>query len=224
MTLKQLYQLHEMSLLRQSIGREEVLPPHRFPDAEPGSLNATYRGRSQERIAIGIMIWQRLDNVFERIYGTKAIYIEDDMYEGAEGFIAIWDHFQKPLRGTVSQRNGHITARRSWSSIFGTTSPTRRYSIQAVLGSTKTALMTRKDDRFLKRHITQICGFSDMSRRWNQAGHVVGSYAMSCNARMNSESLLMLFRLSVNVYMLDLVYIAAMSVLDLSPVSSSSNL
>lgn len=106
MTLKQLYQLHDMSLLRQSIGREEVLPPHRFPDAEPGSLDATYRGRSQERIALSIMIWQRLDDVFERIYGTKAIYIEDDMYEGAEGFIAIWDQFQQPLRGTVSQRNG----------------------------------------------------------------------------------------------------------------------
>lgn len=106
MTLKQLYQLHEMSKLRQSIGREEVLPPHPFPDAKSGSISATSRGRSQERIALETMIWQRLNDVFKRIYETKAIVIQDDFDEGAGGFVAIWDHFQEPLRGNVSQCNG----------------------------------------------------------------------------------------------------------------------
>lgn len=61
MTLKQLYRLHEMTKLTQSIGQgEESIPSPIFPDEPPDSAHSINIGQSEERIALSNQIWQRI--------------------------------------------------------------------------------------------------------------------------------------------------------------------
>ena len=97
MILKQLYEVYEISKLRQSIGREEVRPAHQFTDARPGSLRAINRERSRERVALGEKIWQYIEQTFQRFYHREAendFWGVDDLYEGTPGYIVMWDHWQ----------------------------------------------------------------------------------------------------------------------------------
>ncbi len=48
MTSKQLYCLHEMTNLTQSIGKEEVVPPPLFPDEARDSVHYINNGRSEK--------------------------------------------------------------------------------------------------------------------------------------------------------------------------------
>ena len=105
MTMKQLYQLYEMSTLTQSIGREEVVPAPRFPDADPNSIHAINKGRSQERVALSEKIWQRIEHTYQRIYHRDAELVwVHTLYEGAWGFIVMWDHWQSSLKEVVCGR------------------------------------------------------------------------------------------------------------------------
>ena len=96
MTLKKLYEVHEISKIWQSIGREEVRPAHRFPDARPGSFSAINTARSKERVALSEKIWQYIEQIFQRFYNREAdtVWMPDDLYEGTHGFIVMWDHWQ----------------------------------------------------------------------------------------------------------------------------------
>lgn len=103
MTLKQLYQLHEISKLTQSIGREEVVPAPQFPDAEPNSIHANNRGKEHE--ALSERIWQHIEHIYQRIHNRDAELVwVHSLYEGSYGFIVMWDHWQPSLREVVCGR------------------------------------------------------------------------------------------------------------------------
>ena len=105
MTLKQLYLLYEMSKLTQSIGREEVVPAPRFPDAEPNLIHAINQGRSKEHEALSETIWQHIEHVYQRIHNRDAELIwAHSLYEGSLGFIVMWDHWQPSLKQVVCGR------------------------------------------------------------------------------------------------------------------------
>ena len=90
MTLKQRYQLYEVSKITRRIGREEIVPAPRYPHAEPHSIHAIDRGRSKERVALGEMIWQHIEHVYQRIHDRDPERVSAySLYEGAFGFIVI---------------------------------------------------------------------------------------------------------------------------------------
>lgn len=105
LTLKQLYQVYEMSILTQSIGREEVVPAPRYPDAEPYSPRAINEGRSEKRIALGECICRHLLSTYQRIHKEDAQLVGAySLYEGSLGFIVMWDHWQSSLMEIVCRR------------------------------------------------------------------------------------------------------------------------
>ena len=102
MTLKRLFELHEMTKLWQSIGREEVRPPPRWPNPKPNYVPDIDKGRSKERVALEKRIWQHIENIYRPIHNAEpdapwAYALE----EGADGFVVIWDHWQGCLKQIV---------------------------------------------------------------------------------------------------------------------------
>ena len=96
MILKQLYEVYEISHIWQSIGREEVRPYRVFAYAQPGSVSAINQQRSKERVDLGERIWQYIEQIFQRFYHKEAdnFWVVDVPYEGAHGFLVMWDHWQ----------------------------------------------------------------------------------------------------------------------------------
>ena len=101
-TSKQLYYLHEMTKLTQSIGREEAVPPPLFPDEPPDSVHSINTGRSEKRIALEERVWQQIQDICQRIFNQDALY--PDVYAKHEGFmwfVVMWDHWQPSLKDMV---------------------------------------------------------------------------------------------------------------------------
>ena len=96
MTLKRLFELHEMTRLSQSIGREEVRPP------KPKYLHEIDIGPSKERMALQKRIWQHIENIYRPIHNAEPDSPEAyALEEGAFGFVVIWDHWQGCLKQIV---------------------------------------------------------------------------------------------------------------------------
>lgn len=102
MTLKRLFELHEMTKLWQSIGREEVRPAPRCPNPKPNYVPDIDKGRSKERVALEQGIWQHIEHIYRPIHNAEPdapwVY---DLEEGAFGFVVIWDHWQPCLKELV---------------------------------------------------------------------------------------------------------------------------
>ena len=64
MTLKQLYRLHEMTRLTQSIGqREESIPPPIFLDQPPDSIHFINSFRSEKRDILMGEVWKQIQHI-----------------------------------------------------------------------------------------------------------------------------------------------------------------
>ena len=102
MTSRELYYLHEMTKLTQSIGREETVPPPIYPNATSDSVNSTNHGRSEKRDAVERRVWQQIQHnsllFFDRDALHAAVFAK---HEGALEFVAIWDHWQPSLKEMV---------------------------------------------------------------------------------------------------------------------------
>lgn len=102
MTSQELYYLHEMTKLTQSIGKEEIVPPPLFTDQPPNSIHAINSGRSEKRIAVEETVWQQVERSSQRIFGEEAVHPEVyTKYEGFMWFVVIWDHWQPSLKDAV---------------------------------------------------------------------------------------------------------------------------
>ena len=120
MTSKQLYYLHEMTKLTQSIGREEVVPKPLFPDEPPDSVHSINSGQSEKRITLGERVWQQIQDTSQRIFNQDALYPEGyAKHEGFMSFVIMWDHWQPSLKDMVLHQ--------STSSIRPTLDVKRRY-------------------------------------------------------------------------------------------------
>ena len=102
MTLKRLFELHEMTKIWQSIGREEVRPAPRWPNPKPNYVPDIDKGRSKERVTLEKKIWQHIENTYRSIHNAEpdapwAYTLE----EGVDGFVVIWDHWQPELKDIV---------------------------------------------------------------------------------------------------------------------------
>ena len=99
MTLNQLYSLHEMTNLTQSIGGEEAIPDCKtFPIKCPVNC-----GRSQKRITLGQRAWQQIQDISERILKKDALNPRDDaQFYGFKWFVVMWDHYQNTLKRSVT--------------------------------------------------------------------------------------------------------------------------
>ena len=102
MTSQQLYYLHEMTKLTQSIGHEEELTPSQFPNQPPDSYHAINTGQSDKRIALENKAWERIQYVSQRFFQRDAT--DASVYAKHEGFlffVVIWDHWQPSLKDVV---------------------------------------------------------------------------------------------------------------------------
>lgn len=107
MTLKQLYRLHEMTKLTQSIGRgEEPVPAPMFPDEPPDSVHSINNGQSEKRIALSDQIWQRIQQISQRVFHQDAqdpsVFAK---HEGFMWFVVMWDHFQESFKDLVCHQS-----------------------------------------------------------------------------------------------------------------------
>ncbi|KAL8711677.1 MAG: hypothetical protein Q9225_007075 [Loekoesia sp. 1 TL-2023] len=106
MTSQELYYLHEMTKLTQSIGREEIVPPPRFPNAPPDSVDPIDFRRSEKRIALERRVWQQIQcnslRFFERDAQHPSIAVK---YEGYLWFVVLWDHWQPSLEDMVCHKS-----------------------------------------------------------------------------------------------------------------------
>ena len=102
MTSQELYYLHEITKLTQSIGGQEIIPPPIFPDQLPESVHAINSGRSEKRISLEETVWQQIEHTSQRIFGQEAIHPEVyAKHEGFMWFVVIWDHWQPSLKDAV---------------------------------------------------------------------------------------------------------------------------
>lgn len=106
MTLKQLYYLHEMTKLTQSIGQgEEPVSPPMFPGEPPGTVHSINSSQSEKRIALGDKIWQQIQYLSQRFYHEDAHYTcVYAKHEGFMWFVVLWDHWQASLKDLVCHR------------------------------------------------------------------------------------------------------------------------
>lgn len=107
MTLKQLYRLHEMTRLTQSIGQgEEPIPPPMFSDQPPDSVHFINTGQSKERLALSDTVWQQIQHISQRIFHQDAqdpsVYAK---HEGFMWFVVLWDHWQESLKDLVCHQS-----------------------------------------------------------------------------------------------------------------------
>lgn len=103
LTLKQLYRLHEMTKLTQSIGQgEERVPPPVYPDEPPDSVHSINSGQSEERLALSDQIWQHIQQISQRVFHQDApapsVFAK---HEGFMGFVVLWDHWQESFKDLV---------------------------------------------------------------------------------------------------------------------------
>lgn len=106
MTSQELYYLHEMTKLTQSIGREERVPPPMFPHEPPDSVHSINSGRSEKRITLERRIWQQIQynsvRFFERDAQDPSVYAK---HEGFLWFVVMWDHWQPSLENMVCHQS-----------------------------------------------------------------------------------------------------------------------
>lgn len=101
-TSKQLYCLHEMTKLAQSIGREEAVPPPLFPDMPPDSVLNINTRRSVKRFALEERVWQQIQGISQRIFNQDALLRDFYLkHEGFMWFVVMWDHWQPSLKDMV---------------------------------------------------------------------------------------------------------------------------
>lgn len=101
-TLKRLYELHEMTHLWQSIGREEVRPAHPHP-CSSNYISSINKQQSKECVALEKRIWQHIEHIYQRIHNGDPEFVWGtyELNEGAYGFLVIWDHWQGCLEQVV---------------------------------------------------------------------------------------------------------------------------
>lgn len=102
MTSQQLYYIHEMTKLTQSIGHEEDIPPLPFPNVRPDSFDAVNLGQSDKRIALEDEIRNRIEYNSQRFFQIEAAH--PSVYAKHEGFlffVLVWDHWQPPLKELI---------------------------------------------------------------------------------------------------------------------------
>ena len=96
-SLKNLYLLHEISKLRQSIGMEQVRPDPWFPGAKLSYICNIRKKRSTKHVILRNRIWKQIKHVFQHFHDREPDPVWDgDHYEGAYGFIVMWDQWQPP--------------------------------------------------------------------------------------------------------------------------------
>ena len=102
MTFRELYYLHEMTKLTQSIGREETVPQPMYPNVPPEAVNSINHGRSEKRDALERRVWQQVQHNSLRFFDRDALHAAGfAKHEGALEFVAIWDHWQPSLKEMV---------------------------------------------------------------------------------------------------------------------------
>ena len=106
MTSQELYYLWEMTLLTQSIGRKEIVPPPMFPDEPPDSVHSINSGRSDKRIALEQKVWEQIQRnslrFFKRDAQNPSVYAK---HEGFLWFVVLWDHWQPSLKDMVCHQS-----------------------------------------------------------------------------------------------------------------------
>ena len=107
MTLKQLFRLHEMAQLTQSIGQgEESIKSLDIPNDLSDSVHSINTDRSQERIDLGHQIWRQIQRVSQRTFHQDAhdpsVYAK---HEGFMWFVVFWDHWQESLKDLVCHQS-----------------------------------------------------------------------------------------------------------------------
>lgn len=111
MTLKQLFHLHEMACLPDSIGRgEEAISASQFSCTDPDSYFKNRQGRSPERIKLDTLIVEHLERIIFLLHGEQggrdidgtpwlwAVHAPDEAYMD---FLFIWDSWQEHLKQIV---------------------------------------------------------------------------------------------------------------------------
>ena len=101
-TSQELYLIHEMTRLTSSIGREEKVPRPPHSDANLGiDLNWSHCRCDLER-----RVWQQIQTNSVQYFDLNAASIEFLSFElGALYFIALWDHWQEPLKEIILHHN-----------------------------------------------------------------------------------------------------------------------
>ena len=108
-TSQELYYMHEMSKLPQSIGREELVPPPMFPDQPPESIHSINWGQSDKRHHLEERIWEQIQNNTLRFLDRDAYTTEEyAKRNGFYPFVNIWDHWQPQLEEIVCQNGPKI--------------------------------------------------------------------------------------------------------------------
>lgn len=120
MTSQQLYHLHEMTKLTQSIGHEEDIPPSPNANEPPDSFLAINFGQSEKRIALEDRVRERIQHISQRFFQRDAAHtIVYAKREGFLFFVVFWDHWQPSLKELVCHQ--------SMSVIRPNSEETRRY-------------------------------------------------------------------------------------------------
>jgi len=105
MTLKELYQLFEISQLPQRIGKGDLVstPANTNNNSNPSSALLT--SHSDERIALREKIWQHAEQGYRRIHGRDPVLVwAYALTEGADEFLVIWDHWQSYFMKVICGR------------------------------------------------------------------------------------------------------------------------
>ena len=116
LTLRQLYQLHEMCSLPQIIGGEEKVTYCHPPDEHCLWLYDTCPKPSPDRGDLREKIWNYVNLCSQREHGREAYPL--DMFaveDGCYPFIAIWDHWQPTLKiQVIGYSAGHWGKEELW--------------------------------------------------------------------------------------------------------------
>ena len=102
MTSQELYYLYEMTLLTQSIGKEEVISPPTCPYVPPELFPVFNSGRSDKRIWLEQKVWLQIQFIslrfFKRDPRNPSVYAN---HEGFLWYVVLWDHWQPSLKDIV---------------------------------------------------------------------------------------------------------------------------
>lgn len=106
MTSQELYYLHEMTKLTQSIGRDETVPPPSSQREPPDSDHPLDFNRSENRIALERKTWQQIESISLRFFERDAHDTSNfAKHEGFLWFVNIWDHWQPALKDLVCHQS-----------------------------------------------------------------------------------------------------------------------
>lgn len=109
MTLKTLYQMHEMCELTQSIGCEEPIPAPccKIVDDYDSERSINW-DRSDARCDLQKRIWKRIETIYYDIHKTKPIDTSGDaLYDGWLVWVVMWDHWQRDFKNVCLQQFLH---------------------------------------------------------------------------------------------------------------------